>query len=1297
MQLKTNKGKIIFAMDTMSEGHVTPVAELVNDIDYSKPFHLMGYDNVTSKNKSYAGINKYFGIIIYDDRLTETLLSYKCLLSHYHMEWTDNGHVCNAISMYDTSVVLRFTMVDGRASGLPSMDATHLMKQLCNHEESVSTKVCTTTYNLINGNAPRMQKWQFQGGVNVLSIHHMHHLSLAHMELLINCAVFKNGVPFAKHDIKFADQIRNHGPCIYCALAKAKFTNKVRKKRAIMEDIADVPSVRESNALNEDEKQETMGSDRYFIEGISFLMSVGLKYGYIQSDETENGTKKVVGDIVVKHVQEYINNRMSKIDAYNANDDPTREVDLNYDDPNDVPESSIRQYTSDSEHAIVNSAIDHLSTIGIQVCPKPSGKHVCEVEVRVGHHKRSISATRMSIPYKLNKVLLCLLVQADIVWMNFTPRWKDKDEKTCPYLRHKSKTVMWHDIATAPYGVFISCPRPGVTTGSPPNGELCVYGHPIPDRPGTHRVYSVETGKVKDRHDFTVIYNYDGVTLFGAYKYYIPPPAYARNVMSFNKSMAVSKDANGNDVYTHDHHIIPTDANMDMTNGGTNVIKYEPRVQDNEDAAEATLDNLEPDTTGWIFDDGTGGNGDIADNGTAESKAIPSSQDDTVVPHDEETVVHTHRDRKWNKTVVPSPSKKQIKKKPIIREQEHLERGNSPTRGKRIRNPDSSPNPSLPRRSGRKSSSIDYAQYSTTGIKVENMADMDTSGTKTCRVEIEKTIVDAVVQKFGVYLDIEGVTSIRVNQLNFKAGINKYGMDARVAIHKELKQMIEFEVFVPVNLEYNEVNYMRTHDLMIEKLDGTIKARFVAGKPIREYHELDWGIDLYSPTVDSKVIFLILSMAIENDGTFIEIWDVRGAFLKVCMNKRGLYAKIDKFIADTLIEINPEWKDSQKIDGSMLVELKKAWYGTAAASALWYEEISSFIETDLGYTKHPMVQCLFCKDLPDGTISYIMLHVDDMCITISNVDELNATKKKLEDKYGEMRVQDGDDFTYVGIECHRNRKEKRLELGMETRIERFCEEYNITEDAKYPADDSLIDYTIESEELSSNTDFRSIVMSMRYMAQIVRPDILFPVSFLSCNQEKPTVKDMKDARRIAGYLKRTKADKIYLYGIGKSKRPIIQVYADSSWRIFEDNTSQGGTVIFIGDSMCAMYSSSKKIKVSCHSSSDAELIEFYRSTYIAEYFYEFMKLLGFEPKIMLMQDNDSSADLVYAGKPAHDKKRKHINEAIISTHKWVNEYNAEVVPCITKNMYADHLTKVMMSHDFKKQKDMSYGRREQHI
>lgn len=53
-------------------------------------------------------------------------------------------------------------------------------------------------------------------------------------------------------------------------------------------------------------------------------------------------------------------------------------------------------------------------------------------------------------------------------------------------------------------------------------------------------------------------------------------------------------------------------------------------------------------------------------------------------------------------------------------------------------------------------------------------------------------------------------------------------MEACVAILKELKQVIKFNVFMSVNLLYHEVNYMSAHYLMVENRDGTIKARFVA-------------------------------------------------------------------------------------------------------------------------------------------------------------------------------------------------------------------------------------------------------------------------------------------------------------------------------------------------------------------------------------------------------------------------------------------------------------------------------------
>ena len=64
-----------------------------------------------------------------------------------------------------------------------------------------------------------------------------------------------------------------------------------------------------------------------------------------------------------------------------------------------------------------------------------------------------------------------------------------------------------------------------------------------------------------------------------------------------------------------------------------------------------------------------------------------------------------------------------------------------------------------------------------------------------------------------------------------------------------------------------------------------------------------------------------------------------------------------------------------------------------------------------------------------------MLHVDDLCVMLpNNAIEKNRIKLLLTKKYGDMRVQDSDTFTYVGDECFYNKPMKRIELGMPKRI-----------------------------------------------------------------------------------------------------------------------------------------------------------------------------------------------------------------------------------------------------------------------
>ena len=71
-------------------------------------------------------------------------------------------------------------------------------------------------------------------------------------------------------------------------------------------------------------------------------------------------------------------------------------------------------------------------------------------------------------------------------------------------------------------------------------------------------------------------------------------------------------------------------------------------------------------------------------------------------------------------------------------------------------------------------------------------------------------------------------------------------------------------------------------------------------------------------------------------------------------------------------------------------------------------------------------------------------------------------------------------------------------------------------------------------------------MSMRYIAQIVKPEMSFPVLYLSTKQACPSVKDWNDALHIAKYIRKTKDDSIWITPIGYSMNPVIRVYADAS-------------------------------------------------------------------------------------------------------------------------------------------------------
>ena len=527
--------------------------------------------------------------------------------------------------------------------------------------------------------------------------------------------------------------------------------------------------------------------------------------------------------------------------------------------------------------------------------------------------------------------------------------------------------------------------------------------------------------------------------------------------------------------------------------------------------------------------------------------------------------------------------------------------------------------------------------------------------------------------------------AVNVKQLNFKRGVEVYGDAAKEAIKKELRQVVvDYEVCSPVMLNQSDVSFMRTHDLITEKLDGKIKARYVVGKVAKQrgLQSIDWGIDTYSPTIDMKLLNTMASLCLD-EKLRLEVWDIRGAFLQAKMATKGIYARIEPHIAEYMVELKPDWVKFLKHDGSLLVELHKAWYGTEAASALWYQTIKSTIMVGCGYQQHSKVDCLYYKTLDNNQRAYMLLHVDDIgALMPADGVERNRVKDIIEKNHGALQIQEGDMVTYIGVELTRDHVYNRFEVRQSKRIQKLCEKYNISKAAACPNQSSLLKE--DSSPLlntKETSDYRSLVMSMRYVAMTSMPECLFICSYLATWQTCATHKNYNDAIHVLKYMYGRVDSAMYIYAIG-SKDPIIRVYADAAFAIHKGSYSHGGIVIYIGGSRCAVYNSSSKIAAMVKSSTDAEIMEFESATYLGDYYKMVLEEIGYNPKVIYMQDNDAAATLVKNSCNAYDKKRRWVINAINSVYTHINDIGASVEACISSMMHADIHTKPLTGELF---------------
>jgi hypothetical protein len=462
-----------------------------------------------------------------------------------------------------------------------------------------------------------------------------------------------------------------------------------------------------------------------------------------------------------------------------------------------------------------------------------------------------------------------------------------------------------------------------------------------------------------------------------------------------------------------------------------------------------------------------------------------------------------------------------------------------------------------------------------------------------------------------------------------------------------------------------------------------IKARLVAGGHQQD-REMFRNISS-SPTVSTSSVFIISAIATKEMRQVVTV-DFPGAYLNADMpvGHDEVFIRLDKFLSQILIEIDPEFKKFINKDSTLIVKLKKALYGCVQSSRLWYERLRDDL-IKIGFQINPHDTCVFNRTSENGNQITVCIHVDDMMLTSKESKDIDDVIEELYKFYPSLTIKRDSKVNYLGMVFDFS-KVGKVKITMDKYVEDVLAECNdILGMAVTPANDDLFKVNAESELLTieNKQKFHTRVAKLLYLGKRVRPDILVATVFLTTRVLKPTEEDERKLERLIRYVRNTKA-----LGIVLEPGDVISIiaYIDAAYGVHADYRSHTGAVIGIG--LGPIYASSARQKINTKSSTEAELVGLSDKSSQVIWTINFLEAQGYNTKpAKIYQDNQSTLALIKSGK-SNSERTRHIaiRFFFVTDRVECNEIKLEYMP--TEHMLADILTKPLQGSKFLKARNL---------
>lgn len=425
--------------------------------------------------------------------------------------------------------------------------------------------------------------------------------------------------------------------------------------------------------------------------------------------------------------------------------------------------------------------------------------------------------------------------------------------------------------------------------------------------------------------------------------------------------------------------------------------------------------------------------------------------------------------------------------------------------------------------------------------------------------------------------------------------------------------------------------------------------------------------DTYAAVCKLASIRVILSVAARN-GWFTHQVDVKSAYL---------YGKLRE---DEKIYMRPP--PDIELDGltaGQVLLLLVALYGLHQSGRRWYVRLRKILEGfKLVWLEHD--HAVFYRRHPDGEISIIFLHVDDMTLVCSLLANLLHLKEMIK---AELEITDNGELHWLlGIEVKRNLEKHTIALSQRAYIDSIVARYGFS-DAKplaQPMDPhvrlSIDQCPVSTAEYAAMRDkpYLEALGALQYVSVATRPDITFAVGQLAQFGRNPGLAHWNALKRVYQYLKGT-AD-VWLV-LGGSEDNEIVGYSDADGMSTEGCRAISGYVFMLNGG--AVSWSSKRQDLVTLSTTEAEYVALTHTSKEAIWLRSFIKELFGDPEQPLPLRSDNQSAIALAKDDRFHARTKHIDIRFHFIRYAIAEGKISLSYCPTEDMTADILTKALPS------------------